>query len=123
MQIGVIALLHESNTFLSQPTTLDSFRENVLLTGEPIRAALASSHHEVGGFFAGLAEADADAVPLFAARALPSGTVAADAFAELVSRLLATVNAAGNLDGILVLLTARLSVKRFRTPTGTGCLS
>ncbi|HIE97206.1 MAG: M81 family metallopeptidase [Fuerstiella sp.] len=102
MRIGVIALLHESNTFLTQPTSLDSFRENLLVTGEPVQAALADAHHEVGGFFAGLAAADVQAVPLFAARALPSGRVTADAFAQLVEQLLATVNGADRLDGILV---------------------
>ncbi|MCA9032215.1 MAG: M81 family metallopeptidase [Planctomycetaceae bacterium] len=102
MRIGLIALLHESNTFSHQPTTLESFRQNLLLTGEPIRQALADAHHEVGGFFAGLDEAGAEAVPLFAARALPSGTIAAADFDTLVSMMLAAVRAAGKLDGILV---------------------
>jgi microcystin degradation protein MlrC len=102
MRIGVVALLHESNTFLTQLTSVDSFRENLLLTGEPIRAALAEAHHEVGGFLAGLTEVGAEAVPLFAARALPSGPIAGEAFAELVDQLLSTVRGAGTLDGILV---------------------
>ena len=54
MRIGIIALLHESNTFSAQPTTLESFRQDLLLTGDPIRDALAHADHEVGGFFAGL---------------------------------------------------------------------
>ncbi|MCA8990558.1 MAG: M81 family metallopeptidase [Planctomycetaceae bacterium] len=102
MRIGLIALLHESNTFSHQPTTLESFRQNLLLTGEPIRHALADAHHEVGGFFAGLDEAGAEAVPLFAARALPSGTIASADFDTLVSMMLEAVRAAGKLDGILV---------------------
>ncbi len=102
MRIGIIALLHESNTFSRQPTTVESFRQNLLLTGEPIRTVLQDAHHEVGGFFAGLATAGADAVPLFAARALPSGTISADDFAKLVDMLLDTVRQAGPLDGILV---------------------
>lgn len=102
MRIGLIALLHESNTFSHQPTTLESFRQNLLLTGEPIRAALASAHHEVGGFFAGLDEAGAEAVPLFAARALPSGTISATDFDALLNTMLDAVRRAGILDGILV---------------------
>lgn len=101
MRIGVLALLHESNTFLSQLTDVENFRQNLLLTGEPIRTALADAHHEVGGFFAGLAEQQLEAVPVFAARALPSGTIAADAFEQLVSDLLNQLAAAGPLDGIL----------------------
>jgi microcystin degradation protein MlrC len=101
-RIGIIAFLHESNTFSSQPTTLESFEHNLLLTGEPMRAALADAHHEVGGFFAGLQAAGAEAVPLLAARALPSGTIRASDFATLVTRLLAAVKESGQLDGILV---------------------
>ncbi|MEZ6064000.1 MAG: M81 family metallopeptidase [Planctomycetaceae bacterium] len=99
MRVGIIALLHESNTFSCQPTTLESFRQNLLLTGELIRAALADAHHEVGGFFAGLAAAGADAVPLIAARALPSGTIRTDDFSQLVEQLLHAVQQAGPLDG------------------------
>jgi microcystin degradation protein MlrC len=102
MRIGIIALLHESNTFSRQPTTLESFRQHLLLTGEPIRAALADAHHEVGGFFAGLAAANADAVPLFAARALPSGAICEDDFQTLVTQMLASVQNAPSLDGVLV---------------------
>jgi microcystin degradation protein MlrC len=102
MRIGIIALLHESNTFSSQRTTMESFRENLLLRGESIRDALADAHHEVGGFFAGLENESAIAVPLFAARALPSGTVTAAAFDELCEQVLGSVASAGSLDGILV---------------------
>lgn len=102
MRIGIIALLHESNTFSRHPTTIESFRQNLLLSGEPIRAALADAHHEVGGFFGGLDEAGVEAVPLFAARALPSGTVTEEAFTELVDGLLQTARDADRLDGILV---------------------
>lgn len=102
MRIGIIALLHESNTFAVQPTTMESFRQNLLLTGDPIRAALADAHHEVGGFFAGLDAAQVEAVPLFAARALPSGTILADAFEGLLDQLLESVRENQPLDGILV---------------------
>lgn len=102
MRIGIIAFLHESNTFSRQPTTVGSFRQNLLLTGELIRDALAEAHHEVGGFFGGLADAEVEAVPLFAARALPSGTIQARDFKFLVDELLETVRNSRPLDGILV---------------------
>ena len=102
MRIGIIALLHESNTFLRQPTTLDDFEQNLLLTGASIRAALADAHHEVGGFFGGLDADGVEAVPLMAARALPSGPIRKDAFAALLQTMLSEVDSAGRLDGILV---------------------
>lgn len=102
MRIGIVALLHESNTFSVQPTTVESFRQNLLLSGQAIKTALADAHHEIGGFFGGLQAAGAEAVPLFAARALPSGTIQADAFDALVNQLLDSVRATQTLDGILV---------------------
>ncbi|MGH7128082.1 MAG: M81 family metallopeptidase, partial [Planctomycetaceae bacterium] len=101
MRVGIVALLHESNTFISEPTTLEHFRQNLLLRGEAIREALAGSHHETGGFFAGLDEADIEAVPVFAARALPFGTVTAETFERLQEMLFAALAEAGPLDGIL----------------------
>ena len=102
MKIGIVALLQESNTFIAGKTQLEHFERELLLTGEAIRDAMADTEHEVGGFFAGLDdETDFEAVPIFAARALPYGTIAAGAFDELVDRLLDGVRNAGSLDGIL----------------------
>lgn len=106
MRIGIIAILHESNTFVRQPTTLERFQEDLYLEGELIRERLADSHHEIGGFFAGLdemnAQGDVVAVPLLATRATPAGVIEATAWQQLTDRMLELVSAAGDLDGILV---------------------
>ena len=102
MRVGIIALLHESNTFISEPTTLREFEQDMLLTGEAIRERMAGMKHEVGGFFAALDEAGVTAVPIFAARALPYGTISADAWNALMSALDAALDHTENLDGILV---------------------
>jgi microcystin degradation protein MlrC len=101
-RVGVIALLQESNTFLAERTHLDHFRRDLLLTGDGIRSALADAHHEVGGFFAGLDRAQIDAVPIFAARAMPYGTLKALALTQLMEILSSAIDAAGPLDGLLV---------------------
>jgi len=102
MRIGIVALLQESNTFIAERTTFEHFERELLLTGEAIREQLADTEHEVGGFFAGIADADEfEAVPIFAARALPYGTIEAEAFDRLVAQLLGNVSNAGALDGIL----------------------
>ena len=82
MRVGIIMLMQESNTFLREPTTLKHFEADLLRTGEPMREALVPTHHETAGFFAGLAEAGIEAVPIFAARALPFGVVTAEAFVD-----------------------------------------
>ncbi len=102
MRIGIIAFLQESNTFVSQPTRLQHFEEDLLAEGEAVRERLESAHHEVGGFFEGLAEQKLDAVPLFAARAVPHGTMTDDTRESLLSRMFHQLEAAGPLDGLLV---------------------
>ncbi len=101
MRVGVIALLQESNTFLPEPTTIRQFEEDVLLVGEPVRQHFAEAHHEMGGFIAGLDEAGIEAVPIFAARALPFGTIAAETYERLIGTMFETLQQAGPLDGVL----------------------
>jgi microcystin degradation protein MlrC len=101
-RVGIVALLHESNTFIGKPTTLDHFARDLLVEGDTVREKLGESLHEVGGFFRGIAKEQVEAVPIFAARALPYGTIATDAAEELVRRLLAALDRAGKLDGLLV---------------------
>lgn len=102
MRVGIIALLHESNTFIRQPTTWEQFRDHALWTGEEIRRRMSEAPHEVGGFFQGLDEAGLEAVPLVFARALPYGPIARDAFQRLLDLLQNALAQAGPLDGLLV---------------------
>jgi microcystin degradation protein MlrC len=106
MRIGILALLHESNSFVTQPTTLERFREDLYLQGPEIADRLANSHHEVGGFFEGLRRANdsspVTAVPLVAFRATPSGPITADAFDHLLGRVVRSIEQSGPLDGLLI---------------------
>lgn len=101
-RVGIIALLQESNTFIGRPTTLQRFRENLLATGEAVRTELAGALHEVGGFFAELDHADIEAVPIFAARAMPYGVMTAATFDTLLTMLIDELRRCGPLDGVLV---------------------
>jgi microcystin degradation protein MlrC len=101
MRVGNVALQHESNTFLKRPTTFGDFEADQLLRSDEVRR-LESSHHEVGGFFAGLKDEGVDAVPIFAARAIPSGPLTREAFGQLLDVLDEELDRAGPLDGLLV---------------------
>ncbi|NOY00812.1 MAG: M81 family metallopeptidase [Verrucomicrobia bacterium] len=101
MRVGILALLQESNTFISGKTTLEHFQQDVLLTGEEIRKYFADSPHEISGFFQGLKKAGIEAVPLFAARAYPNGVIEADTFDQLLEQMMQELKQAGTLDGIL----------------------
>jgi len=102
MRVGIIALLQESNTFIGQPTTLAHFQEELLVTGEAVRQRLVGTHHEVAGMFHALEEAGAEAVPIFAARAVPFGVIEASAIQRLLEIMFDELSKAGPLDGILV---------------------
>ena len=102
MRVGIIGIYHESNTFISVPTTLDSFRQFALLTGADIRSEYGAAHHELGGFFQGLDEADIEAVPLLLASAMPSGPVTAAALESLLEIMWRELDGAGRLDGLLL---------------------
>src|SRR5688572_26619304 len=102
MRVGIIALQHESNTFLSTPTKLEYVQRNVLMTGDALIRRFEPSHHEVGGFIHGLRDAGIEMVPIFAAQATPSGTIVAEAYRALLDTMLRELERAGTLDGLLV---------------------
>jgi microcystin degradation protein MlrC len=102
VRVGIIALLQESNTFIEGKTTLAHFEQDLLVEGEDVRRRLEGTHHEVGGFFEGLASESIEAVPIFAARALPYGVLTDATFETLLVRMDAALSAAGPLDGLLV---------------------
>ena len=102
MRVGIIAIQHESNTFLSKSTTIDDFRTDALLAGEEIRDAYANSRHEVGGFFHGLADANLTAVPILLALATPGGVITHETFEQLMEKMREGLDRAGPLDGLLV---------------------
>ena len=102
MRVGIIALHHESNSFLPQPTTLENFRADTIATGEAIHKLFAASHHEIGGFFEGLTKQSIDPIPIFAARAIPSGVITAQTANALVEQILKELDDADHLDGLLI---------------------
>ncbi len=102
-RVGIIAIIQESNTFLPEKTTLQHFRQDVLLTGDAVRQHFGHALHEMGGFFQQLATADdVEAVPIFAARAYPFGAVTAETVTALMAQLKDAFDQAGELDGLLV---------------------
>ncbi|MBM4000499.1 MAG: M81 family metallopeptidase [Planctomycetes bacterium] len=101
MRVGIVGLLHESNTFHSEPTTRGHFTSDVLVAGDALRERFSGAHHEIGGFLAGCERAGIEAVPIFAARAVPFGPITDDTFEGLWADLADQWNRAGKLDGVL----------------------
>ena len=102
-RVGILVLLHESNTFLQEPTTLEHFQANLLVEGDAVLQAFRGTPHEAGGFLNVLDNAaDIEPVGIFAARAMPYGMISADCWQELMARLDQQLQQALPLDGLLV---------------------
>jgi microcystin degradation protein MlrC len=117
-RVGVLAFLHESNTFLDAPTRYEDFASTSLTRGEALLERWTGGHHEVSGFLAGLAEAGLTTVPLMATFAVPSGAIAAPDYERLAVELLDTVRAAAPLDGLLVALHGATASEAFPDADG-----
>ncbi|MBX9789154.1 MAG: M81 family metallopeptidase [Pirellulales bacterium] len=102
MRIGILAIQHESNTFVRERTVLDAFRRDALLTGAAMVEYCRDARHETTGFLAELTQADVEIAPLLLALATPGGSLSDDTAADLVARALDELRRAGPLDGLLV---------------------
>ena len=102
MRVGILSLIHESNTFAVTPTTIDMFRRDGLLIGDDVRRAYEGGHNQISGFLAHLKGTGIEAVPIFHASTPPSGTITRETCEELVRLMFAALDEAGELDGYLV---------------------
>lgn len=102
MRVGILSLIHESNTFSHTPTTLDLFRRDGILTDEAVADHFRGGFHEISGFLDGLDDAGIDAVPLFYASTPPSGRITRNTCDALIEMMFEQLAGAGPLDGLLV---------------------
>lgn len=102
MRVGILSLIHESNTFAVTPTTIDMFRRDELLIGDDVRRAYEGGHNQISGFLAHLKGTGIEAVPIFHASTPPSGTITRETCEELVRLMFAALDEVGELDGYLV---------------------
>jgi microcystin degradation protein MlrC len=101
-RVGVLAFLHESNTFLPATTTWEDFASTSMTQGEVMRERWIKAHHELGGLLQGALDEGFEIVPGFATFAVPSGTIEAPAFERIATSLVDSVDA--NVDALLVAL-------------------
>lgn len=101
-RVGILSLMHESNTFAVTPTTIESFRRDSLLTGEEVRREFEGGLHQGSGFFQGLVGSEVEAVPIFHAATPPSGTITKETCDELIRLMFTSLDEVGELDGFLV---------------------
>jgi len=114
MRIALAGMGHESNTFNKLNTGLETFS---LVDGDEFRQQprIGSS---ADGIFTALSDAGADVVPLFFARAIPSGTVRRDAYEYIKARILDRLKKDGPWDGICLALHGSMAVDGVYDPEG-----
>ncbi len=96
-------IFHETATFSRRPTTLDDFRNNLLVFGDAIAEQTAGSNLEPAGFLKAAAKYDWQLIHTVAATATPSGPVTRDAWQICAGELLKVASAhTSKIDGVLL---------------------
>jgi len=108
MRIGVAAIMHESNTFSAAPTSIDAFE---VVEGRALLDQHVDTYDEIAGFISALRACNANLHPLLYASATPAGPVPAEAYHVLLGKLLAALNKAPHLDGVLLALHGAMVVE------------
>jgi len=93
---------HESNTFFSQPMTLDRFREKDLHFGPDLVTHWVGTCSEVGGFIEGIRRSGFELVPILVAWGMPAGSLTNDTFEFLSGSLCSQLEQEAPLDGVLL---------------------
>jgi microcystin degradation protein MlrC len=115
-RVAVLSVWHETNTYAVGRTTLAEFAAFELLEGDAVFAHNRDTGSVLGGF---LDDPELELVPCFAAGAWPGPIVAEEALDHIVERSLATVEAAGQLDGILLNLHGAMVAEHDEDPERT----
>jgi len=120
-------IAQESNAFSPVRTTLEDFRRVHWLEGQALLDACGPAGVEAEGFIrsaelsgfvkaASRARGQVELVPLFSAWAVPGGPLAAEALAALKAKLVASLRAAGPLDGLYLALHGALVAEGSEDP-------
>jgi microcystin degradation protein MlrC len=111
MRIAVGGLMHETNTFAKDSTTLDDFKTYRFAVG-PQLLSYAHTGTELGGFLAGCEELGWEIVPTLFAVAMPAGRVDHAVFEALVDQVADAVLSAPRVDGVLLALHGAMVTSR-----------
>ena len=118
IRVAVGGIYHESNTFFSQPMTVERFAESRLDYGQDVGLHWRDTCSEMAGFLAGAGKFGWEVVPTMMAWGMPSGAVTAQAFETLCGELESRIQAAGKLDGVLLSLHGAMVSEQYADADG-----
>jgi microcystin degradation protein MlrC len=102
LRIGVVGLVHETNTFAPGMTEMDAFHNRIVEGKEAFYRRHEGTKTMMGGAIDGARKHDVELVPGFYADAVPSGMVSAATIEQLIQSVVNSVSE--QLDGLLVIL-------------------
>ena len=105
-------LSHETNTFSNVPTNRAQFEARDLRYGGEIIETFRGTGTCLGGMIGAAERLGATLVPSVAAAASPAGFVTRDIYEHVKQRMLADLQAAGRLDGVLLDLHGAMEIGR-----------
>ncbi|NBD24293.1 M81 family metallopeptidase [Paenibacillus glycinis] len=100
-RIAVAGIMHETNTFTALRTGLADF---TVAAGQEVHAVARWKGNVFDGILGTLDDLGAEAVPVYFARALPSGLIEAAAFEAICDRIADGIAGCGPIDGICLAL-------------------
>ena len=98
MRIAIAGIVHETNTYVKDPTRLEDFS---ILRGDKM-LKLRGTETQSGAAIDRCIELGHEAVPIFWANTQPSGTIATDAYEEMKQEVLTGLARAMPLDGVFL---------------------
>ena len=87
-RIAIGGVLHETHTFMEQPTTLADFEEGSLYRGGDLLREMDGTRSGIGGMIEAASGRGWQLLPTIYATAMPAGTVTGDAYQMLLTDLL-----------------------------------
>ncbi|MCY4538284.1 MAG: M81 family metallopeptidase [Chloroflexi bacterium] len=103
-RVAIGGILHETHTFMEQPTTLADFEMGSLCRGEDLLREMGGTRSGIAGMLEAASARGWRLLPTLYATAMPAGTVAGDAYQALLTDLLRRTRCALPLDGLLLAL-------------------
>jgi len=103
-RVLIASFKHDTNTFSNQPADLAAYESRTLVRGAAVRETHAGTRVEMAAYFDAADAHGWEVVTPVSANATPSGPVSEECFETVVGEILASVDADGPFDAVLLAL-------------------
>jgi microcystin degradation protein MlrC len=112
-KIAIGSIMHESNSFNAEPTTISDFHMRAAPNPQATLDDWTTGNSEVAGFVEEGRRRGFDLIPTIFASATPKGPVTPDAFEQLTTRLIQSMREIKDLYGVLLALHGAMYTEEF----------